>query len=773
MSPADSVARTSVARRLWSGFGYRNELLALAVLLAIVLVVGDTLPLGVASIGVVSGFSLLLHAIGVILVYRTGGFINFAQIQIGLVGAALFTALVQGGVFFRLADGVCGGCVGPSPSGALEKINFVIAALLGLAASVLVSLIVYFLVVQRFARHSRLVLTIATIFVAQVLLALQGQLGDWLTTQDQRELEGVNPNAPSPPPWDVAIDLDPTQLRLDGILAIGLGLVLVVGVAAYLRFSTTGVALRASADNPSRAQTLGVNTVGVTSRVWIVVGLLSGTAGIVEAFTDGSGGGANTEIVLPVRTLVIILAIAVVAKFTSILMAAIAGVVFGVIQEAATWSFDTAAPVDAALVVVIAGLLLMQRYRAGGRADDDSTGGWQAIGEARPIPRQLRAIAAVQAWTRTGGALLAVVVIGLPWVLSPSQTSTASIHILFAIIGVSLLVLTGWAGQVSLGQFAFAAVGAWVAASSELPLLAAIPIAGLAGAAAALLVGIPALKLRGLNLAVTTLAFAVSATTIFVSADYLGENLPETMGAAEIFGVDLGDQRTMYYFALVLALFAIAAVVGLRRSRTGRALIAARDNEATTQSYGINLTRARLSAFAFSGFLAAGAGAVLAYAFGAVSPAVFAPQMSLTLFAFVVVGGLAGIAGPLIGMAYLAVLTIFGANEIVYALGSGLIGLMVIAALPGGLAQGAYDVRDAMLRRVALRHRIIVPSLFADRDPLAAPDRAPLEARKSRDGFVPHRFEPDGQWALKRYGNEALDTANFGNGQSERERSSA
>jgi branched-chain amino acid transport system permease protein len=432
MSRADSVIQAAPGaprrRAAWWEFRYRNELIALAVLVGIVLVAGDSLPLGIASIGVVGGFSVLLHAIAIILVYRTDRFINFAQIQIGLVGAALFTSLVQGGAFFRLADTLCGGCVGPAPSRTLVAANFVVAVVLGLAVSVLVALICYFLVVQRFAHHSRLILTIAMIFVAQLLMTVQHQVGMWLTTEDQRDLEGINPHAPSPPPWEVNVDLDPARLRLDGTLTIVVGLSAVAGIAAYLRFSSTGVALRAVSENPPRARTLGISTIGVTARVWVLVGLLSGAAGILNAFSQGSGGGSAGDIVvLPVRMLVLVLAVAVIARFSSLVMAAVAAVVFGVLQEAAVWSFDSSAPVDAALVLVIGAVLLMHRSQ-GGRADDDggTGGGWQAIREVRPVPRELKSVPAVRAWTRAGGVLLAVVVLALPWLLSPSQTTTAS-----------------------------------------------------------------------------------------------------------------------------------------------------------------------------------------------------------------------------------------------------------------------------------------------------------------------------------------------------------
>lgn len=740
--------------RLWSA-SYRNELLALAGLTIVAVVASDSLPWGIVSFGVIDGAGILLHTIGIILVYRTGRFINFAQIQIGLIGASLFTGLVQGQLLLRSVNPMCGDCIGSEPSKAVLGANFVVSAAMGLAAAVLVSLVCYYLVVQRFAHQPRLVLAIATIFVAQTLIALQRKMGDWLTTADQRELERVNPYAASPPPWDVKISIDPVELHLDAVLTIAVGVLAIAGVAGYLRLTATGRAVRAAADNPPRARTLGINTSGVTARIWVIVGLLSGAAGILSAMGSGSAGAADSDVVvISVRTLVMVLAVAVVARFGSLLMAGLAAVVFGIVEEAAIWAKSSSAPLDAGFVLIIGGLLLLQRYRAG-RADSDETGGWQAVREVRPIPPELKEIPVVRAWTRFGGFLAAAVLIGLPWVLSPSKTNIASIHILYVIIGVSLLLLTGWAGQVSLGQFGFAALGAWVTATSELPLIAAIVVAGAAGAVAALIVGLPALKLRGLNLAITTLAFAVSATTLFITADYLGTHLPTTMPSASLFGIDVSGQRPFYYLCLVLTAIAVAAVIGLRRSRTGRVLIATRDNEATAQTYGVNLLRTRLTAFAFAGFLAAAAGSVLAYGFGSVTPGAFTPEMSLTLFAFAVIGGLGGVFGPIIGMTYLAVLTLLGANELVQALGTGLVGLIVLAGLPGGLAQGLYDVRDAMLRRVAARYRLVVPSLFADRDPTTLQDRAALDEKRTRDRYTPTRFEPADQWALDRYGKTA------------------
>src|SRR5207248_2145511 len=118
------------------------------------------------------------------------------------------------------------------------------------------------------------------------------------------------------------------------------------------------------------------------------------------------------------------------------------------------------------------------------------------------------------------------------------------------------------------------------------------------------------------------------------------------------FGVSLNDQRSFYYVVLSLLVITVLAVVGMRRSRTGRALIACRDNEALAQSYGINLVRARLGAFAVSGFIAGFAGGLFAYAQHGVQAQNFTVTQGIQMFLIAVIGGMGSIAGPLIGAAF-------------------------------------------------------------------------------------------------------------------------
>jgi branched-chain amino acid transport system permease protein len=169
-------------------------------------------------------------------------------------------------------------------------------------------------------------------------------------------------------------------------------------------------------------------------------------------------------------------------------------------------------------------------------------------------------------------------------------------------------------------------------------------------------------------------------------------------------------------------------------------LVAARDNEAAAQSFGISLLRARLSAFAVSGFFAALAGVLFAYQQGNVAASAVSVETSLLLFTYTVIGGLGSIAGPLVGFAALAVLSLSTLGPGLLAAINGLGGIALLLLAPGGLAQLGLDLRDGMLRRIARRAGITVPSLAQD----TAAGLAPIAPATS---FVPRRYALDGQWA--------------------------
>lgn len=730
---------------------HREALVALGlvvVTIAALPVLADrSVPVGVYGRGVVTAAFLALHAVGLILVYRSDRFINFAQVQIGALGGSLFAVLVQARPMLRFVESICPPCLESTPIWVLH-LNYLFGLAAGLGLAVALSLLTYAGVVRRFTAASRLAVTVATIFVVQVLAGLRDPLVRWLTTEDQQAI-GV-PGGPVGPPVGFSFSVGGVTFSMVDLLAVVTAAVAVLGLTWYLRGTRTGNAIRAAADNRERAQSLGIDVDRITGRIWLVVGLLSGAAAVYAVMGSGEGtisGGLN------VATLVRILAVVVVARMVSLPIAAAAALGLGVLDEVMLWTLGTSLPLDGALVLVIGGLLLLRSEQRRRTDDESESGSWRANRELRPVPRVLRGLPEVRRYRRVGIGLLSVLVVGLPWVLSPSQTNLLTVALIYAIVGLSLLILTGWAGRISLGQFSIAAVGGYLAAVTGWNPLLAIPAGAAVGGLAAVLIGLPALKLRGLYLAVTTLAFALATTALLLNPRYLGGLLPDAIDRPAVLGMDLDDQRVAYYLMLAMVALAVAATAGLRRSRTGRVLIAARDNEPAAASIGIAVTRSRLVAFVASGMLAATAGVLFTYHQGGVRPEAFSPELSVTIFIFTVLGGFGSLAGPLLGFAYFGLVSIFSTTPAVQQLASGIGGLALIMVAPGGLVELAHRLRDTMLRRIAARHRIVVPSLIADREETDADRRAPLRERRSPGGatvFVPRRYGLTDQWALPR-----------------------
>lgn len=756
--PATVAPAPALVTRARTVLRERAELVVLAVLVAGTTLLPGPVPLGIYGLGVVDGAALALQTIGIVLVYRSNRIINFAQVQAGAMAGLLFVALVQRRTFILGARYLCPTCIDVqsvaagdgdtyllpvNPPGWLVHANFWLAAVVSIALALVLTYAAYALVIRRFSQAPRLILTVVTIGLGQVFLLLKGLIPYVFDAP-----RGITGNAPFPFQWRLRID--PVTFGTTELLTLAAAVAALAGIGTFFARSNIGVALRGASESPQRAQSLGVNVGSVNAVVWLVAGGLSAAASVLAGTSLGAaelGGPGN---------LVRMLAAAVLAAMVSLPVAVLASMAIGVLDQAVLWTFDASAAVDGGLVLVVVVVLLLQRARAG-RTDTEADGGWRLTPEMRPIPAELRDLDVVQRWLRAGRILLAAVLLGLPWILTPSQTNLAAVTLIYGMVGLSLLVLTGWAGQISLGQFAFAAVGGYVTALLGWPFPLPLVAGAVAGAATALVVGLPALRLRGLYLAISTLAFAVAVASVLLDRRYLGGALPDSLARPAVVGFDLDDQRTFYYFVLAFLALTLVAVVGLRRSRTARALIACRDNEPAAQSFGINMVRARLAAFALSGAIAAFAGGLFAFSQYDVAQSGFGVGQSIDVFLMAIIGGLGSVAGPLIGAAYVGATTIFSTNALV-ALGATGLGVVVLLLFaPGGLGELAYRVRDAMLRRVAERYRIEVPSLVADRR-RGLGRRAPIAPRTRANGaaFVPVRYRATGQWGIDAMHRESV-----------------
>ncbi len=736
VGPVKTFRETSDLKQLLRLARDRADLIALGALLVTVPLLPKGVPGGIYGLGLVTGAGLALQSIGVVLVYRSNRIIDFSQVQIGVLSAVLFRLLVEQHAILSLVRAACEPCV-PRETRLGLAITYWVALAVSLAVALGLSLVVYRFVVRRFADAPRMVLTLATIGIAQFLAFLQSVLPRLLATSDQRRLSQLPQAVAAPPPFEITAGWDPVVFRAPDVLTLSIAGAVIGLLFAYLRRSQTGIAIRASAENRDRAATLGINVDRTTQRVWLTAALLNAVAAILIAMSAPAAPPASLDVASMVR----ILAAAVIASLTSIPLAALGAMVLGVFDQALLWSFRASAVADGFMTAVIGLVLLLQRARFS-RVEQELAGAWRAAREVRPIPREMRAMQPVRNAIRTLSIVGAIVVVGLPFVLSPTQVNITTITLIYAMVGLSLLILSGWAGQISLGQFAFAAVGGYVAslasANANLPLLLCLVVAAIAGAVAAVVVGVPALKMRGLHLAISTLAIAAATTAILLNPSYLGAHLPDSVERGSLIGLSLKSHRAFYYFTLVLLVLVVVAVAGLRRSKVGRALIASRDNEAAAQSFSIAPVRVRLGAFAMSGGIAAMAGGLFVFHQFGLKAASFTPDVSVAMFLMVVIGGLGSIAGPLIGAAYLGILNLFAATPAIVflATGGGVVVLLLFA--PGGLVQLFADLRDAWLRRVAKRFHMIVPSLLADARAGSVDLRAPVMPRQS--AFVAGRY---------------------------------
>ena len=451
--------------------------------------------------------------------------------------------------------------------------------------------------------------------------------------------------------------------------------------------------------------------------MWILSGLLSALGLFLRIPITGIPVGS---FVGP-SILLYALAAAVIARMESFGTALVAAIALGVTEQSIYFSTrDSAVGVAVTLPVLLVAMLAQRRSLS--RGQDTGVSTWQLSKEHRFIPPELRRLPEVRFGTLGLGAVTMLGFVFLPVILGPTQRILASVILCYGLVAISLVILTGWSGQISLGQWGFAGLGAAVAGGVATHLsgdfFVAVILAGLVGAAVAVLIGLPALRIQGLYLAVTTLSFALAVQTYLLSPRYFSWLLPASGTFVErpiLFNrFDLAPPLPFYYVALTALVLCLASARALRQSRAGRLLLAVRDNQKAAQAYGISVRGARLWAFAIAGFWSAVAGALFVYHQGAIDSASFAPDLSLTLLVIVVIGGSTSLQGAMIGTAYLGFLKYSNLNPGLQLLGTGVGTLVLLIFLPGGLAQVYYGIRDRLLRVIARRRGIVVPSLLAD-----------------------------------------------------------
>jgi len=671
-------------------FGETARAAGRAVLPCLIMVVGAALAWPevqpeVYLIGLISGLVVGLIALAIVIVYRANRIINFAAADMGSAPATLaFLCFAAWGWPWWLVS------------------------LLGLPVAALVGVVVEFAFLRRFARAPRLIATVATIGVAQIFIFLSILMPTWFPDTDASSFPALVSGQ---------ITIGNAVFGGADLNVVILVPIVLVGLVAFFRFSVTGVAIRAAAERADRASLLGIPVRRLQMVVWGLAGLLAYLAiWLRSGYQVQNLGGA-----LDPTLLLTALGAAVIGRMERMPTVVLAAIGLNIVDSAAFTHYSSPAYGAAIRAAIIAVALLVQRADPVGRLADAATSTWQATQEIRRIPAELRGDRAV----RLGYVVLAgVVVLGLvlvPVLGSVDVVSQTTLIAVFAIVALSLVILTGWSGQVSLGQMGFVGLAGAVTGSlttrAHWDVGLALLAAGAAGAALTVVVGLPTLRARGLAFAIMTLAFSVVTSTYLLNPGYspVRDLLPDgPVTRTRFLGVIDVSTPTRFYVLTVAVLVAVTAMAySLRRSRVGRVLVGVRDNERAAQAFGVGPRGALITSFAISGFFAGIAGGLFVLQQNALDASNFSAAEGLRVFSAVVVGGLGSIGGAVLGAAFVKATQYFMPAPWDF-LASGLGLLLVLLVLPGGLGAACGRVRDELLRLRARRADIRVPSLVAD-----------------------------------------------------------
>ena len=640
--------------------------------------------------GAANGLVVGLLAMGIVLIYRSTRVINFAVGNMGVVASYLFALFVvnYGWPFW-----------------------FALAA--ALAAGGLFAALVELAIVRRLFDASRVTLLVATVGIAQLAQLLVIQFPE------------VSGASRYPLFWNSKW----SDVAGSGVVVRGSQLAMIIvapvvagALALVLNRSHFGRRVAGAADNPELSRLAGFNPRAVSTAVWVIAGLLSSISMIL---LSGRVGAVSGVVDLGPSTLNKALAAAALASLVSFPRAMAAGVAVGVGEALLRFNFfEQSGLVEFVMFVGVLVAVILHSRR-----EDEATAAYRFSPSVRPIPEHLGSLWRYRHMGRiavSAAFLLGAVLVFLPGISDlPTRHQLYARMLALALCGLSVTVITGWAGQLSIAQMSFAGIGALLAATLhrgltfdllgtrfefvETPFVLTLPFAALGGALSALIVGLGSLRVRGLYLAVTTFVFAFAAERYIFNLDVFTDGNPSAISfrRTELLGIDLSSQRSWYYVCLACLCISFIVVARMRDSGIGRSVIAQRDNPDTAAGYAVNATRAKLLSFSLAGGLASLGGALVAGSAEVVDltdAGFFTVSDSLTLVGMVVIGGLGSIVGPLLGAIWIyGIPTLFDDSSTV-ALFSSSVGLLaVLLYFPGGLVQVAHSIRgriiDAALRR--------------------------------------------------------------------------
>ncbi|MEM9463792.1 MAG: branched-chain amino acid ABC transporter permease/ATP-binding protein [Actinomycetota bacterium] len=666
---------------------------------------------GIWYSGFVDGLVTGLLAMGIVLIYRSTKVINFAVGNMGLPGASLFALLVinWGWPFWPA---------------------LITSLLLGAAIGLVIELVV----VWRLFHRPRVILLVATVGLAQLLAAANLALPAVDTDAAQIRF----PTAVGRQ-WEDIVGLTITGPDLQILVVVP---AIAAALAFWLNRTTFGKAVTASADNPNLSRLAGISPRTVSTVVWTVGGFLA-TLSMILLSSGGPSTGVDN---LGAATLNLSLCAAVIGGMTSFTRAMGGGVVIGMAVTVFRWYYPSEIGLSSFVFFLAVVIAVYWQSRS------PEEGAMAFTPKVRPVPEHLRGVWWIRALPRLTVGLALLVAFAITWFheqlwfidIPPSRFFLYSTVLVFALCAASVTVVTGWSGQLSLAQMAYAGLGALLSfhlhsgfsmdvGLGETRFLKfelvgvtqgwSIIIAAFVTAGIAALTGVSALRVRGLLLAVSTFAFAIAAQQYLYRRPIFngGEAIP-SIERGTFFGVDLEDQRNFFYFASVVALLVLVILNHLRTSGVGRRMVAVRDNPDTAAAYTVSPTRTKLLSFALAGWVAGVSGGLFANLLPTIryTGAQFQIADSLEVVGIAVIGGLGSITGAVLGAVWVKGLPAFWPDNDLVPLFTSSIGLLVVLMyFPGGFIQIANSARNGLFS-VAERRLGLAPGSGSTIAPPAA-----------------------------------------------------
>ncbi|MEU1994137.1 branched-chain amino acid ABC transporter permease/ATP-binding protein [Nocardia gamkensis] len=626
-------------------------------------------------LGLGSGAVFGALALAVVLTYRSSGVVNFGAGAIALLTAYFYAFLRQGQLMIPLPGFPetvdIGAPLGQWPAMAIAT---VIAAAIGA--------LLYFAVFRPLRTAPAVAKAVAALGIALLVPALLAQRLGTATV-------AVDPIFP-----DDVWEFDDFVLPHDRIyLAVTL-VVLAAALVTWLRLSRFGLTTRAVASSERGAYLSGMSPDRIAAYNWMLSSAVAGVAGILIAPIASLAPVSYTLFIVPA------LAAAVIARFEMMVVAVLAGIVIGMVQSWLQYltTLFSALPATGLselvpLTLIIAVLVLRARPLPNRGAVIVQT-----LGSA---PRPSRPLVST--------AVVAIVALVLLIVLEDRWRNGLIVSLIMTVIGLSIVVVTGYAGQISLAQLTIAGVAAFLVGPLTRAWNLPFPISPLLAAAIAaivgVLVGLPALRIRGLAVAVVTLAMAYAVEAVwfrntdFVSSSGVTTEPPTLLG----FDMGIGGGEDYPRVAFGVLCLAVAAAVGvavamLRRSRFGSQMLAVRANEKSAAAAGVNVVLVKVTAFAIGSFIAGLGGALLAYQQQSVIYEPFSAMNSVAFFAVVYLAGATSLSGGVLagliaasGLLYIAIDEVVGAGAW-YPSIAALMLIVTVIVNPEGLVGPAHSL---------------------------------------------------------------------------------